>query len=398
MKILHVLETMAPAYGGPVQALRIYADWLSAAGDEVVICTTNRDIPAGTIPGPTNAPIQQDGYTLWRFETTFQPYAYSIQMGRWLRENVRSFDLLHIHGLYRYPPIAAARYAKASGVPYIMRPFGSLDPYLYNKAERRSFKRLHEFLFDFPALNGADAVHFTTDEECQLVAPLGLKPPTAVIPVGLDAGPFDRPDLDGRMRAKLGIGKRPMILFFGRLTPKKGLDISIRAFAACHAKIPDAVFVIAGPDNDNFRPQVEKWLAENCVKDATILVGMTKGDDRIALLRDADLFVLQSHTENFGISVVEAMAAGTPVVISDQVNLWRDLVAYEAGLATRREPSLVADAMLRILHDKKLSAKFVEGGKKLINERYSRDAVVKQLRSLYRSAIAHHAEVTRASL
>ena len=384
MRILHVLQSIAPAYGGPVQALRTYAKWLAAAGEDVTVATTNHDVPKGRVPGLTNMPIQEDGYVVWRFETTFHPYAYSVQMGKWLAGNIDTFDVVHIHGLYRYPPIAAARIARDRGVPYIMRPYGSLDPYLHNKAERRTFKRIHELFFDFPALNHASAIQYTAEDERRLVQPLGLRAPTTVIPIGLDAKIFDRPDLDGRMRAKLGIGDRPLLLFFGRLAQKKGLDISIKAFARVRAKIPNALFVIAGPDNEGMRPLIERWLDESGVRDAAILPGMIDGDDRIGLLRDADLFVLQSHTENFGISVVEAMAAGTPVVISDQINLWRDVVEYDAGLVTPCDPDLAAEAMLKAMEDKTLRAKLLNGGEKLLSERYSREAVTQQLMSLYR--------------
>lgn len=388
MKILHVLETMAPAYGGPVRAIQTYATWLGAAGEDVTICTTDKDVPSGIIRGPVNTPIQENGYTLWRFATDLHPYAYSRQMGHWLKSHVGRFDIVHVHGLYRYPPIAAARHARRHNVPYIMRPFGSLDPYLYNKAERRSFKRFHELLFDFPALNNASAIQYTADEEMALTKPLGLRAPAIIIPVGLDADIFDRPDLDGRMRKKLGVGNRPLVLFFGRLAPKKGLDISIRAFARVREQFPDAVFVIAGPDNDGMKPQVEQWLDEAGVRGSTILPGMLNGDDRIALLRDADLFVLQSHTENFGISVVEALAAGTAVVISDRINLWPDIAQYDAGLITPCEASLAADAMIKVLADKNLQLQLVQGGSKLINERYSRTAIVNQLLVLYRKAIS----------
>jgi glycosyltransferase involved in cell wall biosynthesis len=132
------------------------------------------------------------------------------------------------------------------------------------------------------------------------------------------------------------------------------------------------------------QPRIDRWLDESGVRDAAILPGMIDGDDRIGLLRDADLFVLQSHTENFGISVVEAMAAGTPVVISDQINLWRDVVEYDAGLVTPCDPDLAAEAMLKAMEDKTLRAKLLNGGEKLLSERYSREAVTQQLMSLYR--------------
>lgn len=383
MKILHVLETMAPAYGGPVRAIQTYATWLGAAGEDVTICTTDKDVPSGIIRGPVNTPIQENGYTLWRFATDLHPYAYSRQMGHWLKRHVGRFDIVHVHGLYRYPPIAAARYARRHNVPYIMRPFGSLDPYLYNKAERRSFKRFHERLFDFPALNNASAIQYTADEEMALTKPLGLRAPAIIIPVGLDADIFDRPDLDGRMRKKLGVGDRPLVLFFGRLAPKKGLDISIRAFARVREQFPDAVFVIAGPDNDGMKPQVEQWLDEAGVRGSTILPGMLNGDDRIALLRDADLFVLQSHTENFGISVVEALAAGTAVVISDQVNLSPDVLQYEAGLVTPCNAAEAAEAMTTAMKNADLRRSLALGGKRLLAEKYSREAVTKKLIGLY---------------
>lgn len=388
MKILQVLQTMAPSYGGPVQALKTYARWLAEAGHDVTIVTTNADYPRGRISGPVNEAIQEQGYEIRRFPVSFSPYVYSPALGHWLRKHISEFDVVHIHGIYRYPPIAAARAARRSGVPYIMRTHGTLDPFIFNKAERRKLKRLHEHLFDFPALNGAKFIHFTAEDERRLVEPLGLRARSAIIPVGIDPTPFSVADHDGEMRKRLGINDRPMILFFGRLTPKKGLDISIKAFARVKAKFPDAVFVIAGPDNENFTPNVERWLGESNIRDSTILLGMTSGKERIGLLRDADVFVLQSYTENFGISVVEAIAAGTPVVISNNVNLWPDVEHYNAGLVTPCDPEAAAQAIVSVLEKPELRRTLVEGGKRLLDEKYGKKVVTAQLLSLYQQAIS----------
>src|SRR5205823_5894989 len=153
-------------------------------------------------------------------------------------------------------------------------------------------------------------------------------PPTIIEPNGIDLAEFDGADGIESLKDQLQLTGKFVVLFMGRLHYKKGLDLLIPAFA--RAGIPDSVLLIAGPD-DGYLRQAKKLVAENNLADRVKFTGMLQGEQRISTLANADLFVLPSYQENFGIVAIEALAAGTPVIVSDQVNLWPEIVAAGVG-------------------------------------------------------------------
>jgi glycosyltransferase involved in cell wall biosynthesis len=179
-------------------------------------------------------------------------------------------------------------------------------------------------------LHKAVALHFTSQRECETVAPLQLGPPSIVEPNGVDLVDFDPLPPPGTFRAKYpALGDKPIVLFLSRLHYKKGLHLLIPAFA--QIKQRDAMLVIAGPDSGGYQAVVEKLIERHNLQDRVILTGMLQGTQKIAALAEAAFFVLPSYQENFGIAVVEAMAAGTPPIISDSVNIHDEITAAQAG-------------------------------------------------------------------
>ncbi len=390
MRILHVITNLSPGYGGPVKACKELCASLANAGEDIAIYTTNLDYPVGQLEVPLNKKIQQDGYNVWHFPIQFSPYIVSWELARALKENINKFDLVHIHGLYRFPHAVAAYYARKYNVPYLIRPHGSLDPFLYSHKRHRISKRIYEFLIENKNLNSASALHFTTSEEMKLVEALKLRAPGIVIPNGLDADKYDNLPLYGRFRNKHKIGDEKIILHFGRINFKKGMDILVKAFAKASRTRDDVFLVIAGPDNEGYRSQLEKWITDEKVASKVIFTGMLQGDDALEVLRDADIFALPSYTENFGIAVVEAMASGLPVVISDKVNIWRVVRDAGAGLITSCNETMVAEAFIKLLDDNNEREKMGNAGKILVKEKYGWDAIVKELQATYKNILANY--------
>src|SRR5690606_8058113 len=217
--------------------------------------------------------------------------------------------IVHVHGLYRFPPTYAAWQARQQGVPYIIRPHGSLDPYLYDKSTAGSvwLKRLYERWFDLPNLNAASAIHYTAEEERKRAAFLRLRAPSFVVPNGLEWREYAELPRRGALRAKLGLGDAPVVLFLGRLHFKKGLDLLIPAFETLRGRVPEAQLVIAGPENDQYGRLVRQWVAARGLGAAVHFVGPLFERDVVQAYVDADVFALPSYTENFGMTVVEAM-------------------------------------------------------------------------------------------
>ena len=317
---------------------------------------------------------------------------FSPQLAHWLRHSLRRFDIVHIHGLYRFPPTYAAWQARRQGMPFIIRPHGALDPYLYARSStgRLGFKRLYERWFDLPNLHAADAIHYTADEERERAAFLKLRAPSFVAPNGVDWDRYRELPARGAFRARWGLDEAPMVLFLGRLHFKKGLDLLIPAFDALRRRVPDAQLVIAGPENDAYGEQVRGWVRERGLDAAVRFVGPLRGADVVQAYVDADVFVLPSYTENFGMTVVESLACELPVVISDQVNIHAEISGAGAGLVTRCDAGEVAQALETLLVDAGRRRAMGEAGRRLVQARFTWPAIVGALTTEYERVIARH--------
>ena len=325
MRVLHLVSSLDPRAGGPPKALVGFASALVKLQLHVTVLSTTRpddradyadDLKAGgvdvTLIGPMRTPLR------------IHP-----DLKKAVKEGVQCADVVHIHGIWDPLQHLGAALARRSDVPYIFRPCGMLDP--WSLRQSRWKKRLYLAILLRRDLNAAAAIHYTTATERDLAAPFRLRPQAIVEPNGIDLTEFEHLPPAGTFRDKYPqIGDRPIVLFLGRLHPKKGPDILIEAFA--RAALPDAVLVLAGPGDENYVADLRMLVAKHRLEDRVIFTGMLLGRDRIAVYADADLFCLPSHQENFGIAVVEALAAGTPVLVSDQVNIFREV--EDAGVAT----------------------------------------------------------------
>jgi len=386
MKILHVIANLAPRYGGPAKAGLEMAAVLAAKGHEVTIFTTNQD-GDGVLDVPVDTPIVKNGVTI-RYFPVIQPkfWRTSPAMALALNKEIPKFDIVHIHSLYLFHGMAAGHFARKHGVPYIVRPHGTLDPVMY--ARHRGRKRIMETLFENRNIRLADALHYTTEEELLLAKPYVHGSSGFVVPNGVNTSEYADLPVKGTFRRgyRLLDGKK-MLLFFSRINFKKGLDILVEAFRDIHRRHPDTVLVLTGPDDENYGHKVKEWLAKANLSDFVIFTGMLTGRDKLAVLRDADVFILPSYTENFGIAVVEAMACEVPVVISDKVNIWREVVQEGAGRAVPCDPAKVAEAVSEILDHPELGAEMGRQGKQLVEKYYEWTQVGAQLEQEYRQLI-----------
>lgn len=382
MRILHVIASIAPRYGGPSRACPDLCRALIRRGEDAVIYTTDVDGP-GRLDVPLDAPVDVDGVPVHFFPVQ-QPreYKLSLPLARALRADVAGFDVVHIHSLYLFTSAIAARYAFRAGVPYLVRPHGTLDPYIYRRHRGRKF--VYECLVERRNLDRAAGIHFTTEQEALLARPVGLKAPEIVVPNGVDLTRFETLPARGAFRARYPeIGTRRLVLFFGRLNFKKGLDLLARAFGRLVRAGVDAHLALVGPDDD-YGPRVRQWLVDEGCLDRATFTGLLDDARSLEALRDADVFALPSYSENFGNSVAEAMAAGLPVVVSDQVNLCDAIRAADAGLVVPCDADAVATAVARVLDDPAGSAAMAARARTLVHERFSWDAVAAEMARVYR--------------
>jgi len=304
-----------------------------------------------------------------------------------LRSAIPRFDLVHIHSLYLFPSTVAAYYSRRYGVPYVVKPHGSLDPYLFRR--HRGRKWIYEQLFEWRNLNRAAAIHFTTVEERDLTRPLHLKAPSLVVPVGLDLREFDTAPPYGAFRAAYPHtqGKK-ILLFLGRLNFKKGLDLLIEAYSEIARQRDDVHLMLVGPDDDGYGERIRRWLRTQGVLGRATFTGMLSGPERLAAFRDADVFVLPSYTENFGIAVVEAMASRVPVVISNKVNIWHTVAEAEAGLVVDCNARQLRQALLMLIDDPVLRNEIGARGRRLVEDMFTAKAVAERMIHGYRQVLS----------
>ena len=351
--VAHVTPTLARRTGGPAVLIVELARALGAEGVESVTYSTDMArAPAsssGERVGPGDLPDGADQADIRVFPMQ-RPYrlAFSRPLADGLRTGPRP-DLIHIHSLFLFPQYAAFRHATRNGIPYVVSPHGALDPYLRRRGRTR--KAVNDLLWQKRMLQGARAIHLTTSEEEELTADIAPGVPRRVVPLGVHWDRFQGGDAE-RFRARFLDGRPgPVVLFLGRLTFKKGIDILIRAMAELAAAHPDALLVVAGPDDEQLEPRLARLATDLGIRERVVFTGMVQGEDRLDALRAAAVWALSSHTENFGVAVIEALAAGLPVVISPAVNVAGDIAAADAGVVAELEPQAFAREIAGLLAD-----------------------------------------------
>jgi glycosyltransferase involved in cell wall biosynthesis len=325
--ILHVIGSLSPADGGPPEAVRQLAKAYRQIGDTLeVVSLDPPDAPfLKDIPCPAHA---LGPAMLGRFRL-------SLSLVKWLEANVARFDGIVMQGIWTFPGIAVRTAARKAALPYCVFAHGALDPWFNKKYPLKHFKKKLYWPIQYAILRDAAAVLFTTPMERDL-ALTSFQPNrwnSMPIPYGVGE-PVGDPVLQIETFYKKipALRARRYLLFLGRLHEKKGCDLLLGAFANLASQFPNVDLVIAGPDQVGIRAKLQQIAAERGIAARVHWPGMLSGDLKWGALRASDAFVLPSHQENFGISVVESLAAGRPVLISNQVNIWPELEEERVAL------------------------------------------------------------------
>lgn len=359
MHILHVVPTYLPArrYGGPIVAVHGLCRALVTRGHEVTVFTTNVD---GNETLDVPELVLLDGVRVHYFDSSFRRLYWSPSMRRAF-DGVAEFDLVHVHSVYLWPGAAAARAARRARIPYVISPRGMLVPELI-AAKSRFAKSAWLRLVERPGFAGAAAIHFTSDLELQDAGRVGLPIPSPiVIPNGVNPDPIPSVVRDPAT-----------LLFLGRLSWKKNIEGAIEALTS----VPAARLIVAGNDDENLTPRLRDLAGRLGVADRVSFPGPVYGEAKRTLLAQASLFVLLSHSENFGNAVLEALAMETPVVLSEAVGVAREIVEAGAGaIGAASIPALLADSARR--------AEMGRRGRTLVAERFAWSAVAARMEEAY---------------
>lgn len=356
---------------------------IARRGHEVEILTTDRD--AETDEGLVAGMVREEAGVTLRIFAQGQPRAFATSwpLARALDAAVARADVVHLHSLFLFHVWATARACRRHAKPYLLRPHGTLDPFI--RARRPLEKRLLGLLFQDRVIREAAALHWTAAEEATLAAPATFGVRGVVVPNGLDLAEYATLPAAGRFRARVpSIGGRRIVLFLSRLNFKKGLDLLVPAFARVAKGRDDLHLVIAGPD-DGMEAPARGWASAHGVAGQVSFVGHLAGVEKLAAFRDAECFALPSYSENFGIAVVEAMACGLPVLVSDKVNIWREIAAAGAGLVATTTVDDVAAKLGALLDDPAKAKAMGAAGRGLATERYDWSKIAERLEAVYRA-------------
>lgn len=376
-------------YGGPVKAVHELCRALVKEGHDISVFTTNAD-QEKRLNTPLNRQQMIEGVKVTYYPVgLLSAYYYSRDMNNALKSRIGEFDLVHIHSVFLYPTLAAAYWCRKKKIPYIINPFGALDPDMI-RLGNTIIKNIYIKLVEQNNIKRAAAVHVASEYEKKQFLSLGLGAPTAVVPRGLDLGDYESsigPD-DFRQRYPQLKG-RDIILFLGRIHFKKGLDILAPALKEVVRERKNVCLVVAGPSEKGYADKIKALFKGLGLEGHVLFTGMLLGDDKLAALYAGDIFVLPSYGENFGIAVLEAMACKMPVVITNKVGLYPDVERYKAGLVVDCKDTQIAGAIITLLKEQDLRRSMGENGRRLTEDRFTWDKVAGNMVRVYSSIIKH---------
>ncbi len=418
LKVLHVIPSLSPQDGGPSFALPLIARTLERAGLDVDVVATaaDRDTSVANSGQGRQEPVRFDrsmthdevSYSYFRRQTEF--YKVSFPLARWLAEHVRDYDLVHIHALFSYSSYAAANIAKRNGVPYIIRPLGVLNRWgIRNR--RRFLKQISLRFIEQRIIRNAAAVHYTSQQEKAEAEQSVVGNEGAVIPLAVDVPEKDEfPGPDRFFERFPQARGREIVLFLSRLDKKKGLDLLLKAFAGttddrrppsetnerfraagCRSSAIRPLVVIAGDGEKDFVRELQRLAVELGIGSDVLWTGFLQGPDKFSAMAAASIFILPSYSENFGIALVEAMAAGLPSIVSDQVAIAAEAREYDAGIVVPCDTAAVGTAMRELLENPQLRERMSANARRLVNEKFSVEAMSNSLVKLYERVVRRSA-------
>jgi len=371
--VLHVVPSVAARDGGPSAAVAGMCRALEEQGVPTLVVTTDAD-GAGRLDVPLNETTTFAGMRVRFFPCQFsERLKYSGPLGAWVREHVSEFAAVHVHAVFSHASIAAGRASRRAGMPYVVRPLGSIDPWSLSHHPGR--KQALMWLGARSLLSGASRVHYTADEEQRRAeGALSWLPPGVVIPLGVDESLFAETSDERRWQG-------PAVVL-ARLDPKKGIDLAIRAFHHLAGRLPDRRLVIAGDGDPSYVRELQALAGDGPGTGRIEFTGWVEGADRARVLSSASVFVLPSAQENFGLSMVEAMAVGTPVIVTRTVDLAARIAEEHAGWVVNRSVEGVAAALSESLSNPAECR--VRGARaRRLAERYRWRNVATRLKALY---------------
>ncbi len=394
MRILNITQTYFPfmEFGGPPVKVRSLSQRLVKLGHKVTVLTSDWGLQAYASAAGSRAERTAVG---WRLEESgieaiyvpswvrYRALSWNPGIARFCRAQLWRFDVAHIFGLYDFLGPATAAACRRSGTPYVVEPIGMFVPIVRNFL----LKRMYHLALGQSMLRGSRTIIATSPQEVAELVSSGQPAEKIVVRRNGVEVPDSLPER-GRFRAAAGIPEdAKVILYLGRLSEKKSPDVLLQAFASLGDMEggTDVRLVFAGPDDGDMKQRLQRMAGELGVSARVEILGPVFNKDKWSAYRDADVFILPSQNENFGNTAGEAVAAGTPVIVTDKCGI-APLLADVAGLVVRHDAGAIAQAIARVLCEPGLHARLSAGCKK-IAAKLDWDQPAEQMENLYEQLV-----------
>lgn len=392
MRILQVVNAYYPPYGSGGVAFVVHniSKALAKRGHKVTVYTTNA-LDRENSFYPMQNPYNDDGVEVYYFKNIIYKHQIHVYFSKELIEAVRKsidmYDIVHIHEYRSYISIAVSYYAKKYGIPYVLQVHGSLPRIM----AWQKLKLIHDVLFGYRVLRSASRVVALTRAEAEQYKAMGVpEEKIAVIPNGVDLSEYSDLPPRGNFRRKFGIPEeKKIIMYLGRIDRVKGLDILVNAYAYIvnKLKVNNILLVIAGMDF-GYLSELKQLLNKLAINSNILLTGPLYGKDKLAAYVDADVFILPSRYEAFGMVILEACACSKPVIASNHKTFSEIIINGETGLLfqTGNVQELVKAIMYVLTHPRE-AENMGRRARKLIEQKFSLDKVAGSLEALYKEIL-----------
>lgn len=381
MRVLMITPYLSPVYGGISKVVKEVIEGLARQNLSIDLLTTNADLSLSS-DVLVDKWIDGQNYRIRYCSSTYKnDFIISFSLVSWLWQNINHYDLVHTHTIFSPLMSVVFSICRLKKIPYIITPHGMLEPWAINYKKNK--KQIYYQLWEKSNLNHAIAIQGIASVETQNIKSLSLIPPNFCVQNGIHKEDFlSFPTVDIFYQKFPETKNKTIILFLGRIDPKKGLDLLATAFAKVRQKYPHTHLVIAGPDNIGFLPTAKNYFAElNCL-DSVTFTGMLTGEMKYSALATANIYVAPSYSEGFSMSILEGMASGLPCIFTTGCNFPEAQEAKVAHVVDINSES-IEKALLDCLQNPTAAKQMGLKAKEFILENYTWDEIAKKLIQVY---------------
>jgi glycosyltransferase involved in cell wall biosynthesis len=386
LKVLVIIPALSPVYGGPSFSSIGLAEALGRRGLQVDVVTTNA-------AGPRNFPVKlhqwiaESTYRLryfrrWgRFEVKFSPTLMT-----WLFQHVTDYDVVHGMSVFNFPTYIYCEACRWRDVPHIIHPQGMFEPWaMSNKGWK---KKVYFRWLKKPQLERANVIHCLTKHEAESIAALGVTTPKVIVPNGINFESMINGDANAFFLRYPELANKTRLLFLHRVDPKKGLDILAKSFARLRNRFPNTHLIITGPDPTGYWSTASRFFESAGCAAAVTYTGIVTGQNKADVLAAADVFVAPSYSEGFSMSVLEAMAAGLPSVITTGCN-FPEAAEAKVALEVPIDATAFAEALGRLIENLPAAREMGQRAREFIFQNYTWDQAARKTHEVYTAILDH---------